>query len=1672
MDCQSPMTRVLSVILLGGITFLLQPGVLALDPFISEFLAVNDSTLLDEDGDASDWIEIHNPCAEPVDLDGWYLTDDPADLTRWRFPPRILEPGSYLVVFASGKDRRSSELHTDFRLSSDGDYLGLIRPDGSTVVSEFAPAYPPQRADISFGLGQRILDDSFVAQGDAVRMIVPVDGSLGERWTGSASEEPFDDSAAAGWSAATIALGYQDGEDVTPASFPLVYWSFDLTGRDLTGNGHDATLNGATFSDDVAGVIGSGQSLSFDGIDDFVSAVVDVSETRYTSSMWFRTSRSSRGLFTVVENDLGGGGHDRHLYLSGRNVAARVWNNETISSSGRNFADGSWHHVAHVVGSEVGGQRIYVDGELVASGSQAASDFNWQERVNIGFSNDATANFFLGWIDDVAIWDDVLTVEQIRALAAGALPLALDGLRPLIATDVGGEMRGVNGSVQVRIPFETTLPPVEAFDALQLHVRYDDGFVAYLNGSEVARRNAPEQLFFDSTALVDRPLGQAIRGEVIDISAHLSLLRDGANILAVWGLNDAVDSREFLVLPELVKVESRPDLYLSPPTPGAPNVLGLLDFVADTRFSIDRGFYSEPFEVEITSATEGVSIYYTTDGSEPGPENPVATLYSGPVPISTTTTLRAAAFREGFQPTNVDTQTYVFIGHVRRQPALPPGVPSRWSGGFPADYEVDPDVVRATLPGYSLEAALLDIPTLSVVTDPENLFDPRRGIYYHSTQRGPGWERPTSIELIYPDGRAGFQVDAGIRMHGNSSRIHTFTSKHSMRLLFKSKYGPKKLRFRLFADSSVDRFDQLVLRGSSTDSWPVVNGSFVLGVQRWHPVHATYMRDQWMRDAQIAMGRPSAHGTYVHLYLNGLYWGQYNLSERPTDSFNAEHLGGEKEEYDVVKDFAELQSGRRDAWNAMITMAGAGLGSASAYQRIQGYNPDGTRNPGFPRYLDVDNLIDYMVLHIYAGAEDWPDHNWWAGRRRGPASDGFQFFAWDQEISNDSLVRTHTRIRTRFEAPIGSPTPSFLYGRLMANPAFRQKFVDRVHQHLFNGGLLSPEGSHASWVRRQSEMDRSIVAESARWGDSKKSIPYKREVEWLNEHDWMRERYWPEVHPIAVQRFRNVGLYPDLEAPSFEIEGQPQHGGVIRPGDRLTMVVPVSERFIDVPFVERESFVSAYVPASGDLGDLWLQPGYVEGSRGETWTVGTNGVGYENGSGYESVIHIDVGAEMSGEGGNNSVYVRLPFTIDNENTIASLDRLTLRIAFDDGFVAYLNGTRVVEANAPADLDWDSVATTGGETSIEVPPEFDLTDSLVHLEVGENLLTIHGLNFNTSSSDMLILAELIGATLDDAPQPGSVFYTLDSSDPRDPGALTYDGPIPLAGTTVVSARAFDGNEWSALNRATYFVDLPVPLRVTEIMYHPPQIPGETLFNPEDFEFVELQNVGDSTLLLEGIQFIDGIGFDFSRSEVATLAPREILVIVKNLEAFSSRYEVQGMNIAGEYEGRLSNAGELLILRGPLGDIILHFTYIDDWYPSTDGEGHSLVIRDPFASPESWGLSGSWSPSPVALGTPGVADGDLPSGGLQRPGDANQDGVLDLSDAISLLLRLFRDPSPPPCEGSSLGEGGNLLLLDANGDAGVDLSDAVHLLGFLFQGGPAPALGASCRFIEGCPDVCGL
>ncbi len=298
-------------------------------------------------------------------------------------------------------------------------------------------------------------------------------------------------------------------------------------------------------------------------------------------------------------------------------------------------------------------------------------------------------------------------------------------------------------------------------------------------------------------------------------------------------------------------------LYMVDVSPGESNNDGYLGLVEDTKFNVDRRFYDNPFDLEITTATEGATVYYTTDGTEPDSDNPAAKILSGSININQTSTVRAVAIKDGYLPTNIDTHTYIFVDDVVAQDyqkTIDLGLPSSW-GGVSPDYGMDSKVIGPNDNYGGLYAATIKddlkvIPSMSIVLDVDDMFGDN-GIYTQSTQHGLNWERAASAELIYPNGEDGFQIDCGIRIQGGWFRSHNGTRKHSFRLLFKEIYGPTKLEYDLFKqETAVKSFDTITLRAGANDGYS------------WNAAQYTeqYIRDEFGRSLQIATGNSGSHG--------------------------------------------------------------------------------------------------------------------------------------------------------------------------------------------------------------------------------------------------------------------------------------------------------------------------------------------------------------------------------------------------------------------------------------------------------------------------------------------------------------------------------------------------------------------------------------------------------------------------------------------------------------------------------------------------------------------------------------------------------------------------------------------------------------------------------------------
>ena len=1109
---------------------------------ISEFLASNNGSYFDEDGDPSDWLEIANLTGGALDLSGWYLTDDADDLTQWQFPTTTtLAPGARLVVFASSKDRRIPDqpLHTNFNLSRDGEYLGLIRPDGVTAEHDYSPAYPEQHPDVSFGVGAA---RSLLAEAQPRWQVPDGPDDGGAVWRGQA----LDDGA---WDRGPFGVGFERGalSDVSLVS----WWRFDGDLQDETANRNDGDNRGTSFSSSVPATLGEGQSLRFDGANAVVRLENDPSlealTTEVSIAAWVRLDNvSGRKRILGVRPGWGFGIDNRGLIFTTYGIRDYVIDAD--------LEPGVWTHVAAVFNA-TRGVTFYIDGasigESLFSGASNTPNGDW-----FFGALDGSMEYFGGLMDDVALWQGQLAPAQIAQLAAGGRADAFDrGYFSLIRSSVDEAMAAQSAtSLRLRAPFH--LVDADGVEALTLSMRYDDGFVAWINGVEVARANAPETLDWDSRALEDRSDELGRQSEDWDVLAARDALTPGWNVLAIQGLSVAADAERFLIDAALtVRFSSGAGMYFDTPTPGQDNGPGFPGFAQTPRSSVERGLYDQPFQVVLYSATAGAEIRYTLDGSEPAQDN--GEWFEGVLTIDRTTTLRAAAFLPGHRPSAPATWTWLFPSDVVRQS---PGGETP-SGGWPDqpvnnqvfDYGMDPRIVDHPGYGPQLVPALQAIPSMSIVTDLHNLIDPARGIYVNASQKGRAWERPMSLELLHADGAEGFQVGAGLRIRGGFSR-HPGNPKHSFRLFFRSEYGPSQLEYPLFEDEGVSVFDKFDLRTAQNYAWS--NSSFNDATRN------SFLRDVFSRDAQGALGDPYTRSRYYHLYLNGQYWGLFQTQERSESYFAHSYMGGERADYDIIKSTAVVD-GTNETWRHLWQLAVDGFETDAKYFAAQGRNPDGSENPDLDVYVDVDNLIQFLLVCFYTGNRDCPlslggsgPNNFSAIRSR-TQREGFQYFTHDNE---HSMLGLHDSIMG--ETNVGSTfdrfNPIWLSQRLMAHPDYVARFGDLVHQHLTGDGLLTPAGADALLMRRARVVESVIVAESARWGDQHEPVPYTR-TDWEKELRWLRETYIPVRTDIVLDQLRNRGLYPTVAAPVFSA-----HGGQVAPGYALTIANPNGEGLLYV----------------------------------------------------------------------------------------------------------------------------------------------------------------------------------------------------------------------------------------------------------------------------------------------------------------------------------------------------------------------------------------------------------------------------------------------------------------------------------------------------------------------------
>jgi hypothetical protein len=819
--------------------------------------------------------------------------------------------------------------------------------------------------------------------------------------------------------------------------------------------------------------------------------------------------------------------------------------------------------------------------------------------------------------------------------------------------------------------------------------------------------------------------------------------------------------------------------YFAAPTPGAPNGDSNIHEVAEEpEFSVQRGLFDAPFELRLETGTAGGTIRYTLDGSEP--TSSTGAVYTSPLQITRTMAVRAAVFKPAALPSRPVTHTYIFPARVLEQPSGPPGFPATWGNAsnfpdniVPAYYQVNPEIVNHPAYAPHAENALRSLPSVSLVTDVNDLFGAQRGIYSHTAEsqtlyRGPAWERACSIEFIPSPGEDGFQINCGVRIHGNASRNPAKIPKHSFRLFFRRDHGPSRLEYPVFPESLAWSFNSLVMRADFNNSW-----------LHWAPSQrqrGTRIRDGWAKETWRDMGHAGSHTRYFHLYLNGLYWGIYDFGERIDAAFAANHYGGERTDYDAMASKpTQAIDGDQVAYNAMITAVRfRNMTLLANYVAAH-------------QHLDMVNYIDYMLLNFYGGNEDWGfDSNWNAVRRREPGGT-YRYIPWDCEQLLANL--NYNRVNN-------SSVPSGLHTNLVRSPEYRLAFADRVQKHLFQDGALTVPAVTERWLKHANILDQAAIAESARWGAYRRDIhryqtaPYElytRDNHWRTEIDRITFNYFPQRHGIFLQQLRNAGLYPGIDAPRFT-----PHGGAVRDGTPVGIMSPSSAVYYTLDGSDPRVFGTGAIATNAitssvaslvnvALGSVWRYwdqgpPPAANWNNPEfndtAWPSGAAPLGYGNGN-EATVIRFGPNSQNR----YPAYYFRRTFTITNS---APVSHLTVDLVRDDGAVVYLNGAELLRDNMPpGTISYSTLASSAiTGAAEETPVRFMVpADLLVN---GNNLLAVEVHQSSVTSTDLRFDLGL---------------------------SLHASAELVLHSNTVIKARAWDNGQWSALAEATFEVNAP-------------------------------------------------------------------------------------------------------------------------------------------------------------------------------------------------------------------------------------------------------------------------
>ncbi|HRT51273.1 MAG TPA: lamin tail domain-containing protein [Anaerohalosphaeraceae bacterium] len=1303
----------------------------------------------------------------------------------------------------------------------------------------------------------------------------------------------------------------------------VAHWKLDESIETIAADTSACGRNGIVFGEPLwcpaSGRIGG--ALEFDGFEDYIEIPNFkglTGNSPRTCTAWIRTTQPYGAIIGWGKPYSPGA---RWLVMLDSEGFLRVEIGGGFAIGTTPLADNNWHHIAVVSdGTTTDKIRLYVDGrrELDVTFASRAIATAADHDVKIGIFADLSC-YFTGLLDDVRLYERPLSDGEVWALAAknstdpacpdmdfsegvdiGDFALLADNwnrqVPPLLINEFMADNEAilstrVNGQLEYPDWIELYNPSLKPLDLTGWYLTDDpDDLTKWPFPAGLTIQPVEYLVVFASDKTqAEYPQNYPFRDDDGAWHTNFKLSSSGEYLALVAGdqleiihAYDTVDlgGGEFGFPPQRENIsyglQYDQQVYFTNPTPGAANVAGFLGYAEKPQFSHKAGFYTAPFTLRITSPAPDAVIRYTTDGSEPA-DAASGMLYTAPLRVAATVCIRAKAFVPGLQPSRTATASYLFnvSDTIRSLPVIS-------IVGDEKKSLFEPDGIMAIVGGY------YDGSGVWTSSGP--------GSYNNPIQRGIAYERPVSVEFLNAAGGENIQIDCGIRVAGSDWHRPRYTrgenwfknfDKFSFKLFFRDSYGESRLYHNIFPLFPVDSFKAVMLRGGHNDD------------------RNPFIKDEWIRRLHKDMGRVAAGGTLMNLFINGKYKAYYNPTERLDHDFFRTAYNSDAD-WDVITQ-RDVRNGDSVDFNNMRNFVRNNSMAVDAnYRRAADW-------------IDIDDFIDYLIIQLYCCNWDWPQNNWTAARERSPGAK-WRFYLWDVEGSLESNSLTYVRLP---ELNSGGDPSSQLYRSLKASPDFRQAFADRIQQHFFADGALTENNLQMRWHQLRREMAQVLPG--------------------MNQY--VSTTWIPNRRSVMLEAFTNEGLFGQ-QGPAFYIDGRPLRGGYARHGARLTMTIPfgsgtiwyttdgVDPRRPVVPdqtttvIVPENAVKRVFVPTA-DIGTAWT--GGSEPYNDAAWTHGTPavprplaGVGYERGSGYQDRISYDIGSRLYGNA-TRSALIRIPFEVKAQD-LAQWNLLILRMRYDDGFAAYINGKLVHQQNITGTPGSGASVTSHDDMGQE---SFDISTHIGALKPGTNILAIHGMNVSANSSDFLILPELLAGT-----------STLGGGAIAE-SAVAYTGPVTLEKSIRITARILNNSKWSALTDAVYVVGPVHNLRISELMFHP----ADANENAQHAEYIELCNAGSEPINLSLVKFADGVDYEF---EDVSLAPGGRTLVVNDRSLFDQTYPDFTGAVAGQYVGALNNAGEKVRLVDALGRTITACTYADNWFEITDGEGFSITLRDTAAN----------------------------------------------------------------------------------------------------------------------------